>query len=103
LSVVSVVCCQVLVSAKSWSLLQRIPTNCGASLCDLKISWMRRPWPALGRSATHTHTHTKYIYIHIYRQACHIFWITSLKYFTHNMHLLVNDSTKIVSSCLKHI
>jgi len=33
LSVVSVVCCQVEVCATSLSLVQRIPTDCGASLC----------------------------------------------------------------------
>ena len=33
LCVVSVVCCQVEVSATSWSLVQRSPTDCGASLC----------------------------------------------------------------------
>ena len=33
LSVVSVVCCQVEVSATSWSLVQRSPTDCGTSLC----------------------------------------------------------------------
>jgi hypothetical protein len=33
LSVVSVVCCQVKVSAASWSLVRRSPTDCGASLC----------------------------------------------------------------------
>jgi hypothetical protein len=27
------VCCQVEVSATSWSLVQRSPTDCGASLC----------------------------------------------------------------------
>jgi len=32
-SVVSVVCCQIEVSATSWSLVQRSPTDCGASLC----------------------------------------------------------------------
>jgi len=31
LSVVSVVCCQVEVSATSWSLVQRGPTDCAAS------------------------------------------------------------------------
>ena len=31
--VVSVVCCQVEVSATSWSLVQRSPTGCDASLC----------------------------------------------------------------------
>jgi len=33
LSVVIIVCCQVEVSASSWSLVQRSPTDCGASLC----------------------------------------------------------------------
>ena len=33
LCVGSVVCCQVEVSATSWSLVQRSPTDCGASLC----------------------------------------------------------------------
>ena len=33
LSVVSVVCCQVEVSATSWSLVQRSPTECAVSLC----------------------------------------------------------------------
>ena len=32
-SVVSVVCCQLEVSATSWSLAERSPTDCGASLC----------------------------------------------------------------------
>ena len=35
LSVVSVVCCQVEVSATDWSLVQS-PTDCGASLCMIK-------------------------------------------------------------------
>ena len=36
LSVVSVVCCQVEVSATDWSLVQRSPTDCGSSLCVIK-------------------------------------------------------------------
>jgi hypothetical protein len=35
-SVVSVVYCQVEVSATDWSLVQRSPTDCGASLCVIK-------------------------------------------------------------------
>ena len=35
LSVVSVVCCQVEVSASGWSLVQRSPTYCDVSECDL--------------------------------------------------------------------
>ena len=44
LSVVSVACCQVEVSATSWSLVQRSPTV----VCKLETSWMRRPWPTGG-------------------------------------------------------
>jgi hypothetical protein len=39
LSLVSVVCCQVEVSATSWSLVQRSPTVCGVSKkCDREAS-----------------------------------------------------------------
>jgi len=33
MSVLSVVCCQVEVSSTGWSLVQRSPTDCDASLC----------------------------------------------------------------------
>jgi hypothetical protein len=39
--VVSVVCCQVEISATSWPLVQRSPTACGASLCGVETSSMR--------------------------------------------------------------
>jgi hypothetical protein len=38
LSLVSVVFCQVEVSATSWSLVQRSPTECGVSECDREAS-----------------------------------------------------------------
>jgi len=41
MTVVSVVCCQVEVSATDWSLIQGSPTNCGASLCDQETSYAR--------------------------------------------------------------
>jgi hypothetical protein len=42
LSVVSVVCCQVEVSATGWSLVQRSPTDCGVSKkCDYETSTKR--------------------------------------------------------------
>jgi hypothetical protein len=47
-SLVSVVCCQVEVSTTGRSLVQRSPTDCGVSLCNLERSRMRQPWPALG-------------------------------------------------------
>jgi hypothetical protein len=46
LSLVSVVCCQVEVSATSWSLVQRSPTKCGVSKSVIvKPRTMRRPRP----------------------------------------------------------
>jgi len=36
---VIVVCCQVEVSATSWSLVQRSPTDCGASFCVIYEGW----------------------------------------------------------------
>jgi hypothetical protein len=46
LSLVSVVCCQVEVSATSWSLVQRSPTECVASK---KVwSWSLEKWGGLG-------------------------------------------------------
>jgi hypothetical protein len=45
---VSVVCCQVEVSATGWSLIQRSPTDCGVSECDREASTVRRPWPIGG-------------------------------------------------------
>jgi hypothetical protein len=44
----SVVCCQVQVSATGWSLVQRSPTDWCAVVCDLETSWMKRPWPTGG-------------------------------------------------------
>jgi hypothetical protein len=53
MSVVNVVFCQVEVCASSRSLVQRNTTDCGASNeRDLETPRMRRPWPALGCSAT---------------------------------------------------
>jgi hypothetical protein len=45
LSLVSVMCCHVEISASGWSLVQRSPTECGVSECDREASIMRRPWP----------------------------------------------------------
>ena len=45
LSVVSVLCCQVEVSASGCSFVQRSPKDCGVSECDHEALKMRRPWP----------------------------------------------------------
>ena len=60
---VSFKCCHVEVSAKGWSLGQRNPTRCVCvTVCDLETSRMRRPWAALGRSAT---AGKKMVYCHL--------------------------------------
>ena len=41
---VSVVCCQVEVSASSWSLVQMSPTECGVFQRDREALTMRGPW-----------------------------------------------------------
>jgi hypothetical protein len=46
-SLVSVVCFQVEVSASGLSFVQRSPTECGVSECDREASIMR-PWPTRG-------------------------------------------------------
>jgi hypothetical protein len=44
-SLLSVACCQVDVTATSRSLLQRSPAECGVSVCDLETSTIRWPRP----------------------------------------------------------
>jgi hypothetical protein len=39
------VCCQADVSATGRSIVQRSPTECGGSECDLETSKMRQPMP----------------------------------------------------------
>jgi hypothetical protein len=46
-----VVCCHVEVSATGCSLVQRISTECGVSVCDSETSKIRRPWPSRGYGA----------------------------------------------------
>jgi len=43
-SLVSIVCCQVEVSATGRSLVQRSPTECGVFECDPETTTARRPW-----------------------------------------------------------
>ena len=45
LYLVSVVCCQVEISATERSLVQRITTECGVSVSDLETSTMLQPRP----------------------------------------------------------
>ena len=48
LSAVSVVCCQVEVTAKGRSQVQRSPAECGVSECDSEAWIMKIPWPTSG-------------------------------------------------------
>jgi hypothetical protein len=52
LSLVSVVCCHVVVSATGLSLVQGSPTECDVAEFDREASIMRRPWPTRGCCAT---------------------------------------------------
>ena len=52
LSVVSVVCCQLEVSATDWSLVQGSPTDCGASLCVIKKPRTQGGYSPLGLQNT---------------------------------------------------
>jgi hypothetical protein len=58
MSLVSVVCCQVEVSATGRSLVQRSPTKCGVSECDREASIMRRPCPTGGCRAMGKRQHS---------------------------------------------
>jgi hypothetical protein len=53
LSLVSVVCCQVEVSATSWSLVQRSPTECGVSKCVIMRPRRNEEAQALIRLSSH--------------------------------------------------
>jgi hypothetical protein len=48
MAVVSVVCCQVEVSALGCSLVQSSLTECGVSACDCEAAMLKRPWTARG-------------------------------------------------------
>jgi len=48
MSLVSVVCCQVEVSASGWSLVQRSTTEGGVSERDHESLTVKRPWPTGG-------------------------------------------------------
>jgi hypothetical protein len=48
LFLVSVVCCQVKVSASGWSLVQRSSTEFGVSECNREAWIMSTPWPTKG-------------------------------------------------------
>jgi len=57
-SIVSVVCCKVEVSASGSSLVQKSPAECGVSECDHETSIMRRCWSTRGCCAMRrTNTH----------------------------------------------
>ena len=55
LSVVIVVCCQVEVFLKDWSLVQESPTDCGASLCVIKKPSTREGYSPLQGYKIQTH------------------------------------------------
>ena len=66
LFLISVVCCQVVVSESGWSLVQRSPTECSVCACDHEVSIMRRPWPTTGCCTMGSGDIYIYIYLYIY-------------------------------------
>ena len=73
LSLVSVVCCQVEVSASGWSLIQRTPTESGVSGCDLEASIMMRTW------SNRDFLPWKKYYYSYYSTSCKEWWNTTHK------------------------
>jgi hypothetical protein len=74
LSLVSVVCCQVEVSATGWSLVQRTPTECG--VCNWVWSWSLEKWGGLGPQGAVEPLEKNYIYtiyfnVKNYSEFCH--------------------------------
>jgi hypothetical protein len=77
LYLVSVVCCQVEVSASGRSLVQRSPTECGESDCDREASIMRGPWPTRGCCVIGK---KKYLVLSENYDACHYAIISSFQW-----------------------
>jgi hypothetical protein len=59
---VSVVCCQIEVSASCWSLAKSSPTECGVSQCDREAPIMRKPWLTRGCCATRRNLYLHFIW-----------------------------------------
>ena len=69
LSFVRVVCCQVEVSSSGLSLVQRSPTECGASEYDPEASILRRPGPTRGCCPT-KEKYICYIFVYFPSRSC---------------------------------
>ena len=63
LSFVSVVCCHIEISVSGWSLVLRIPAECGVSECDLEASTMWRSWPNRGSNYLTLQVGTLHVFI----------------------------------------
>jgi hypothetical protein len=79
---VSVVCCQVEVSATSWSLVQRSPTDCGVSqMCVIVKPRRNVEAQAHIRLSSHTKKNNN-IYVYIY-SICECVWWAAGRILTH--------------------
>ena len=92
-SVASVVCCQVEVSATRWSLVQRRPTDCDASLCvcDLETSWTRSSWPTGGLSRQEQTNKNRRLGTSCSLSQnifCDLFWIFFLGVYFRKIHII---------------
>jgi hypothetical protein len=102
LSVMCVVCCQVEVSATNWSLVQRNPTDCRASLCVIT-----KPRERAGHSPRWAAEPEKIInnmymcvYIAIWRSGYYFIYLILSKFSHSNTHAYQN--TRRWSQCIRH-
>jgi len=72
LSLVSVVCCLVEVSASCWSLVQRIPAECGVSETNREAWALRGPWPTRERLARRKKISSTYQDTYVYWTVHHL-------------------------------
>jgi hypothetical protein len=95
---VSVVCCQVEVSATGRSLAQRSPTECGVSECDRGTSNMRRSWLTGGLSCQEKNSvcdkFVRQDFKVLYRYS-NWYWFTYEQYFKYVCIAVNNLDTKL--------
>jgi hypothetical protein len=93
LSVVSVMCCQVKVSASGWSLVQRSPSEFGVADCDREALIMRWLWPTRG-SCTYTKT-IKY-FVEVTCQGFYYLLLSVFHYISNTTHILLYSKYSIL-------
>jgi len=99
---VSVVCCQVVVSASGRSLVQRSPTDCYVSECDHGSSIMRWPWPTVAVASWYKHmVHKFHKSTFRSRELDAELILAWLVFGTHDVLLRVNEQRNILNEIRK--